>query len=208
MTLTAEDEIFYAFRQIRILSREVALQQMSKSGNAVRESMRSALKSTSTQYMTRVGKKGDAYLRKTSTRVFGQRESHTVDGMTSNPESMESFITSFLMEKSETLVVGGANPRFTPLLRTDGEVVGTGTPVGAVAPASIAILHRMDTGEKNSNYPAHSMLSPDLEGRGFMNAGMLAASGRVRAYLAGGYFQVMRQAQAKHPPEKRIVKLA
>jgi len=207
MIVTSEDEIFYAFRRIRVLSREVALEQMSKAGNAVRKSMRDKLKATSTQYMTRVGDSG-AYLKKGAKRTFGERESHTLDGQESNPSNMSAFITSFLMEKSETLVVGGANPRFTPLLRKDGEVVGTGRPQGAVSPRTIAILHRMDTGIENPLYPTRSKLHEDLDGREFMTAGMLSASGKVKAYLAGGFLQVMKQAQAKDPRELYISRIA
>lgn len=207
MTVTSEDEIFYAFREIRILSREVALEQMSKAGNAVRKSMRSKLESNTTKYMTRVGEVG-AYLKKVPSRRFGERESHTVDNQESNPNNMSAFITNFLMEKSETLVVGGANPRHTPLLRKNGEVVGTGRTQGAVSPRSIAILHRMDTGEENSLYPTRSRLIADTEGRGFMRGGMIAASGTVRAYLAGGFLSVMRQAQAHHLPKKVELRFA
>lgn len=180
---------------------------MSKAGNAVRKSMRSKLESSTTNYLTRVGDKG-AYLQKVPSRSLGGRESHTVDNQESNPSNMSAFITNFLMEKSETLVVGGANPRHTPLLRENGEVVGTGKTQGAVSPRSIAILHRMDTGEENSLYPTRSKLMNNVEGRGFMKNGMVAASGKVRAYLAGGFLTVMRQAQATHIPKKVELRLA
>lgn len=200
MIVTSEDGILHAFNQIKVLSREVAYEQMSKAGNAVRVSMRSALESKATSFVTRVGKNG-AYLERTSTRNLGGRESTTQDGLASDPSNMSAFINSFLMEKSGTLVVGGAHPRFTPLLRKNGEVVGTGAPVGAVSPRTIAILHRMDTGVENSDYPQHSKLAQDVKGRHFMTEGMSRASGKVRAYLAGGFLSVMRQAHATHPVE-------
>ena len=200
MTVTSEDGIFHAFRQIEILSREVAFEQMSKAGNAVRESMRSALVGNTTFVVTRVGKNGP-FLQRTSGRNLGMRESTTQDNLVSSTPQMSQFITSFLMEKSGTLVVGGANPGFTPLLRRNGEVVGTGRYQSAVSPTTIAILHRMDTGEMNSQYPRHSKLTDDFTPRHFMTIGMATASGKVKAYLAGGFLRVMREAHRVHPVE-------
>ncbi len=180
---------------------------MSKAGNAVRVAMRSALVANSTHMVTRVGKNG-AYLERTAARTFGHRESTTQDNLESNPPQMSQFTTNFLMEKSGTLVVGGANPAFTPLLRENGEVIGTGAYQSAVSPTTIAILHRMDTGKMNGDYPKHSMLTENVKGRNFMNEGMARASGQVKAYLAGGFLRVMREAHRVHPVEVITRKIA
>jgi len=174
------------------IAREVAMEQLSKSGNAVREGMRNALKSNGANYITRVGANGPYLERVTGGRQYGLRESHTQDLQDSNPPSMANMITSFLMEKSQTLVVGGMNPRFTPLLRRDGKVVGTGSSVPAVGAQTAAILHRMDTGKQLADYPTRSMLTDNVEPRGFMLAGITKTRGKVQGYLSRGYTEAVK----------------
>ena len=193
MRTLVNDEIYSSFRVLLFVSREVAMQQMSKSGNAVREGMRNALKSNGSNYVTRVGANGPYLERVIGGRQYGLRESHTQDLQNSNPPSMANMITSFLMEKSQTLVVGGMNPRFRPLLRQDGKVVGTGATVSAVGARTAAILHRMDTGEELADYPTRSMLTENAEPRNFMLTGIRSANGKVREYLNRGYTEAVKK---------------
>lgn len=194
MRAIVDDQIAGSFSILRFIAREVAMEQMSKAGNAVREGMRNAMKSEGTNYITRVGENGPYPEKVDNGRQYGLRESHTQDGVDSNPPSMANMIISFLMEKSGTLVVGGMNPRFRPLLRKDGEVVGTGSAQPAVGARTAAILHRMDTGERLSDYPVRSMLYGKAEPRDFMSEGISRSEGKVRGYLTRGFDEVTKNA--------------
>lgn len=197
MRAIIDDGIIASFRVLSVVAREVAMEQMSKSGIAVQKSMRKALSSNGSNYITRVGANGPYLEKVVGGRQYGLRESHTQDNVDSNPPSMGSMLTSFLMEKSQTLVVGGMNPRFRPLLRKNGKVVGLGSAVPAVGARTAAILHRMDTGEQLADYPIRSMLTPDAEPRGFMLKGIRNASGNVRAYLSSGFSEASSKAVNK-----------
>lgn len=207
MKALVDDQIQGSFKILAFIAREVAMEQMSKSGNVIRERMRSSMRSEGTNYITRVGKNGPYLEKIEGGRQYGLRESHTQDEVESNPSSMANMISSFLMEKSNTLVVGGMNPRFRPLLRRDGEVVGTGKAQAAVGPRTAAILYRMDTGVLLSDYPTRSMLSPDAKPRGFMSRGIERAEGDVRNYLTKGFDSVTAKAinQADIKIIKRVI---
>lgn len=196
MIASSRSNFPYAFRILKTISREVMMQQMSKAGNEVRKNTRSSMKSHGSFYITRVGKHG-AYLQKTSGRQFGLRESHKVDGEASSPNSVASMIDSFLMVKSETLVVGGMHPKFRPVLREDGEVKGLGDPVSAVGARTAAILHRMDTGKELPDYPVGSRLYDEIEGRQFMKHGINRSMGEVQTILEAGYVNVSERAVNK-----------
>ena len=192
MIVTSHDEIHHAFKLLGVVSHEVMMEQLSKAGRSVKDEMRSSLASTTTRFKTRVGVNG-AYLEDGYSREFGLRESMTQDNTDSNPKSMEFAINSFLMEKSSTLVVGGAHPTFTPLKRVDGEVVGTAGRVGKVGRQTIAIIDRMDTGAERGEYPTRSKLGK-LTPRNFMTSGILNSSGSVQSYLNEGWVSVMGRA--------------
>ncbi len=192
MILTSRDGIANSFHLLGVTAHEVMMEQLSKAGNSVQAGMRSSMKSTGTKFVTRVGKNG-AYLEEVSGRQFGLRESMTQDGKSASPKSMDFAINSFLMEKSDTLVVGGAHPTFTPLKRRDGEIVGTFGRVGKVGTETIAIIDRMDTGKERGDYPTRSKLG-NLKPRKFMAGGISKSSGSVRSSLEDGWVSVMGRA--------------
>lgn len=192
MILTSHDGIAGSFRQLGITAREVMMEQLSKAGNDVQTGMRTSMRSLTTKYKTRVGLQG-AYLKVVGSREFGLRESMTVDNKVMSPKSMDFAINSFLMEKSDTLVVGGANPAFIPLKRRNGEVVGSLGRVGKVGRQTIAIIDRMDTGEERGEYPIRTQLG-NMKGRNFMANGVSRASGSVRSRLSAGWVSVMGKA--------------
>ena len=195
MILTSHDGIANSFRQLGITAHEVMMEQLSKAGSDVKDSMRTSMKSTDTIYKTRVGKNG-AYLQEGGERQFGLRESMTQDNTDAIPKSMDFAINSFLMEKSNTLVVGGAHPTFTAIKRRDGEIVGTFGRVGKVGRQTIAIIDRMDTGQERGEYPTRSKLG-DLKARNFMADGVNSASGSVSSRLESGWVSVMGRAVNK-----------
>ncbi len=198
-----EDEILGAFKQIGEISYQVQMEQMSKAGYYVQTAMRNALTSNRASSVTRVNSSGTAYLEGNHNLPLGVRQSMQRDEEPGTPENMESYIGSFLMEKHETLVVGGAFPTFRPTLREEGRVVGIGTEVTGVAQKTISILHRMDTGEENSYYDKSTQLA-DIPpgGYNFMNEGKSKSANKVRALLTEGFFKVYRQAEKHYKKEK------
>ncbi len=199
-----EDEILGSFKLLEDMSYQVAMEQMSKAGMAVAFAMRSSMEQIPAHSVTRVGKGGKAYLEKGSSLPLGVRQSLQRDQEESSPSSMSSFINSFLMEKHGTLVVGGAHPGFRPTLRDKGKVVGKGGYVKGVSQKTVAILHRMDTGEENQYYPQDSKLAEIDHGYGFMNQGKARSAGKVRALLTEGFFRVYRSAEKGIKPKKVI----
>ena len=183
-----------AFNMLKPLGREIAYEQMSKSGEAVKKSMRSSMKSKFAHMTTRVGVNG-AYLQHTPKVQFGHRESMKVDSQDATPDHMEHMINSFMMEKSGTLAVGGMNPRFRPTIRRDGEIVGVGSPVGAVGKETAAILHRMDEGKIIDGYNESTRLYDGDIGRHYARSGINRAMAQVQAYLTQGFSQVFVKVQ-------------
>jgi hypothetical protein len=180
------------------------MEQLSKSGNAVRESMRSSLRANQTSSLVRVSKRGNAYIQTEGSREYGLRSPHSFSGLR-GAKSMANFITSFLMEETGTLIVGGANPRFIPILRRGGKVVGRGSPQQAVSAKAIAILHRMDTGKKNADYDETTELNPNARPRNFMMTGIRVSKGKVDNYLKEGYISLVDKSIRKNRPKIRKV---
>ena len=111
-------------------------------------------------------------------RELGLRISHKT-GAIENPDSMSHMITSNLMEKSMTVVVGSRHKSFIPNLRKDGIVFGKGKRVNAVSKKTHAILHKMNFGgsledqlEDYGRNPENSIFkNPRYVGYDFMNEG-------------------------------------
>ena len=199
-TVIEGDDMYESFEIQAHYAPEVLLEQMSKAGNAVKVAMRAALTSSKIHTVTRSGIKGN-YLAPSSPRPFGQRES-LKDGSDSNPSNMKSFVTSFLMESSKTLVVGGRHRAFRPIVREDGEIKGFGTEVGSVSKATYAILNRMNTGQENSHYPTRSKLSKKNIGTGWAKVGVIASHGKVQEYMDKGLLKTFETALNNNPPKK------
>jgi hypothetical protein len=142
--------------EIANLSRGVALESLSVAGSKIRDSARAEFERSEghrwfQQILNKsVGKLGNRriYQSKDSYKLFGLRTSYKT-GQLSNPPSMKSFITSYLMDKSLTVVVGGMHPKFKPIIYRDGKVKGTLPSVAGVSKRSHAILHKLNYGEQN-----------------------------------------------------------
>lgn len=155
---------------------------------------RNKMKSYSHHWFRKKYKDGEVkpYYAKSSTKQLGLRISNKT-GKIDDPRSMSNFITSFLMEKSETLIVGGTHRRFRPLMRRNGEVVGYMPPVGGVSRETQAIINKMDTGRFNSYYRDSGFTdNPKYVTRPFMVSGFNSASGKIRATLASEYIKIIR----------------
>lgn len=193
--LVSESNFADAFKMLRVLGIGVMMQQMGHAGNVVKESIRGEMNTSyGTLYKTRVSKDGKPYLIKGSLRRFGLRESMTIDNQSMSPDSMDAMIQSFLMEKSQTLVVNGMMKRHTPTRYKDGKKVGFEKPVGAVGGRTYAILNRMDTGEYIDGYDFKSRLSKKNIGRRYAKKGISKAMPKVNYILLREYEDIAKKA--------------
>jgi len=118
---------------------------------------------------------------------------------------MASMITSFISEPKATVVVNGMHPRFTPLKRRNGVVVGTMPPVNAVSPETHAILIRLNSGQTIDRYPSRSRLSNKIKPSWFVSNGISASSSSVRRRLTDGYEMALKKAPIKHKRIKEVI---
>jgi len=188
-------DLFEDFSNYIEFAPQVALEMMSKSGNEVREKQRAALTSTYTNTMTYVTN-GIKHLAKSlSPLPFGHREQ---DNTTASPSSMASFINSYLMEESMTLIVNGKHGTFYPVMREKGEVVGVGSPIGAVGKKTHAILQRMNDDSIIDGYPTKDRLSKKNIGTHYASLGNSNAQGKVNEYLLVLYSQTLELVMQSH----------
>lgn len=132
------------------LSREVAFEQMSKIGNRVRENAGKRMRSKQHNWhQESVNGKLHPYYDKSFTKQLGKRTEK--DGSVSKTSSMSSMISSFLMEKHGTLVVGGRSPGHHAIKRLNGKIIGTIYSPG-VGKFTQSIIHKLDTGERNKHH--------------------------------------------------------
>jgi len=164
------------------------------------------------------------YLSKSKSKELGRRTK--VDGSVENPASMENMISSFLMEKSGVLLVGGRNKAFTPIKRRDGKIVGVEKRQGAITKHTQSIIHKLDTGERNNHHGwlwngsiekksmAGGFTSTGLhgrrfKGRNFMRAGFRASTSYMKSQLTTAYEKTVGRAvnkvQVNLKPSKRVV---
>ena len=193
MIIESLDGISGAFIQIKETSREAAYEVMSKAGNYVKEGARSKMKSYSHHWFRKKYKDGVVrpYYSRGSTKQLGIRIANDT-GKKDNPKSMSSFITSFLMEKSGTVIVGGTHKAFYPILRDNAKIVGIGRRVGGVSRATQAILNKMDTGKFNSYYRDSGYTkNPKYITRPFMLSGFMSAQGKVRSTLETEFTKII-----------------
>lgn len=198
MIIESLDGISKSFTIIQASSREVAMEVMSKAGHYAMMGARSKMKSYSHHWFRKLYKDGVVrpYYAKTATKQLGLRVDKR--GKIDSPRSMSNFITSFLMEKSETVIVGGTHRRFRPIMRRNGKVVGFAGTVGGVSRASQAILNKLDTGTFNSYYRDSGFAkNPKYVTRPFMVAGFNSAEPKIRATLTTEYIKIVKQALAR-----------
>jgi len=211
MIVTSLDEISPSFGELKETVREVAMEVMSKAGNYAREGARDAMKSYSHHWFRKKYKDGEVkpYYSKTSTKKLGLRISNR-GGRIDNPRSMSNLITSFLMEKSETLIVGGTHKGFRPLKRDKGQVVGYSTYVKGVSRQSQSIINKMDTGELTSYYKKlpTEFKNAKYVTRPFMKIGFDSAEGKIKTTLTSEYIKIFNSALHKQKVQVKVRKIA
>jgi hypothetical protein len=208
MIITSLDGISNSFTVIQTSAREVAMEVMSKAGHYAQTGARNKMKTYSHRWFRKAYEDGIVrpYYSRTETKELGLRVNK--NGDPDSPKSMANFITSFLMEKSETLIVGGTHKRFRPLKRREGKVVGYAGVVGGVSRATQAILNKMDTGTFNQYYvDSGEYKNPNYETRPFMVEGFRSAEPKIRATLTTEYIKIVKQAlgREKVPVIKRRI---
>ena len=200
---------------IRTVSQEVAFEQMSKIGAKVKKNAVKRMKSSSNRHhwlQKSVGGMLVPYYDKTKTKEFGQRTRPS--GKVDNPSSMSNMISSFLMEASGVLIVGGRNKTFTPIKRVDGEKVGVEDTQNTITAHTQSIIHKLDTGERNS---AHRWLNGQgkyfenwkFKGRHFMKKAFWESTPYMKQELSNAYVKTVGRAvnkvTVKLKPSKRTV---
>lgn len=206
---------------IRNVSREVAFEHMSKIGNKVRVNAGKKMQQQRHRHswLQKKTKKGNRspYYSKTEQKNLGQRTKP--DGSTDNPASMKNMISSFLMETSGVLIVGGKSPSHYPIKRKDGEIVGVMDRQAPITAQTQSIIHKLDSGERNKNH-GWGHLGRDIDsmpnfanarykGRRFMMDGFNKSIPYMKQELTSGYEKTVGRAvnkvKVKLKPSKRVV---
>jgi hypothetical protein len=202
---------------IRVTSKDVAYEQMSKIGDHTRKRAKDRMGYTRHNWLQKPkGGRLTPYLSKTKTKILGQRT--TRDGSVDNPKSMGNMISSNLMEESGTLIVGGRNKRKKVIYRRDGKIVGTGI-LPTITRHAQSIIHKLDTGERNEAHgwgstgskkkSMEGFKNADYRARGFMLSGFRDATPYMQTALTSRYEEIVGRAVnkvvVKLKPSKRVV---
>lgn len=205
---------------IALVSRDVAFEQMSKIGNAIRRNVGNRMVNPRNkhhwfQVASRNGKRSPRYY-PTKLKELGLRTN--LDGSTASPDSMRNMITSNLMEESGLLVVGGRNKRKKVTYRRDGQIVGSGA-IPAITKHTQSIIHKLDEGERNEYHgwgstginkqSMHGFRNARYRKTGFMNQGFKDAIPYMKQELTTGYEKTVGRAvnrvQVNLKPSRRVV---
>lgn len=134
-------------------SKLAVIEQSSKAGNKVRESVRSEFRNQTTEW-SKEYKDGKFHAFKKKSKL-GIRMSHGYRGKAGsidNPASMESMITSFTNQTTGTTVIMGGHKAFKPMMINDGKITGYGQRVGAITRRTVGILEKLNSGETSASY--------------------------------------------------------
>lgn len=205
---------------ISLVSRDVAFEQMSKIGNAIRKNTGNRMRSPRNrhhwlQVRTKNGKRRPLY-DPNKTKELGFRTK--LDGSVASPDSMSNMISSNLMEESGVLVVGGRNARKRVNIRRDGKVVGSQT-LPAITKHTQSIINKLDMGERNRYHGWGSGGNLKESMPNFRNASYRAAHFMAKGFaeslpymkqeLTSGYEKTVGRAvnrvQVRIKPEVRTV---
>jgi len=175
--------------KIASISYGLGLDALDQAGIELRNQTRRAFSmSGSHNWTAKIGKNGKRTIVKSGRQVFGKRLSHKTTKDFS-PNNMKSFITSYLMERSLTMVVAGNHPNFRPKMRRNGKVVGSLRKVSGVTESTSAILQKLnDGGSTNEAYDKLTRSGKSMRGfkdakyrpRRFIQKGRAMAMPKVR----------------------------
>lgn len=182
---------------IGVISKEAMIEQSSKAGDKARKAVRGAFLSSTTEW-TQDYENGRRIIRqqKGYAHILGWRISHKDKGGFADPKNMANFITSFTHKTTGTTVVAGTHPAFRPDIIRDGKVVGTLPRVKGISKQTLAILEKLDRGDRLGRFSSQGFLRwrtkeggessksiPNFEGtwkaRHFIRKGWSAVQGQV-----------------------------
>lgn len=193
--LTIYDGATPMLDKIASVSYGLALDVLDQAGQKVRKAKRKALKSTSHGWDMKISKNGKRYITYDSKKkkITGGRKYHK-DGNAGKPESMANFVTSYLMERNMTVVIGGMHPTHTPKTRRNGKVVGYQAKQKGITEKTYAILEKLDTGVISDDYKRlvrkKSMprfKNAKYKARNWSSKGYLASKGEVTNLMTTKY---------------------
>lgn len=174
--------------QIYLMSREAALEVLSKSGNYIRKAERNAMTSFYHQWQNEmVNGKRRVWKSREASRVLGARTaiSSARSYVTPKTANMSAFITSYLDEKNLLVVVGGRHKQVRQSIRRDGEVVGSTTLYG-VSRSTHGILEKLALGRRTADYKRYSrpgswpnFANASYVARDFVTPGIAAAGAEI-----------------------------
>jgi len=181
----------------------VAWEALSKSGSLVRESSRAAMKAQRHNWVKYLDKKGKVRFHpsKDKTKQLGLRQSE-INALVINPNSMAAMINSYLMEKHNTVIVGGRMRRFQPLKIDNGEIKGRLPAVSGVSKSTYALLDKMESGKLTGDYKTYfGNKDKEVTEWGFMKKGIASSAGGVNAIFANEYSKMLNRALANRHRE-------
>ena len=209
---------------IQEISREVAFEKFSKIGDKVRKNAGNSMEQSRHRHgwLNREGENGQRihYWSDSKKKNLGARTNP--DGSLTNPVSMRNMIKSRLYEGSGKLIVGGKHKAFTPVLRRDGEIVGVRERQSGVGNKTMAIIHKLDTGERayghgwnvDGSYETESMdrfkrngAEPKFKGRFFMLDGFSKSIPYMNSELEDGYKMTVGRAMNKQEPKLKYKRI-
>ena len=101
------DGVTPLLQEIQIRSREMALEALSVAGSKVQKEARAAMATKRTPWTHGISEStGRRRIYKDGSNPVGRRRSHST-GDILDPKSMSSMLTSYLMDKKLTVVIGG-----------------------------------------------------------------------------------------------------
>lgn len=197
MRYEIEDNTREKLEAIRLIAPEMAKELASKAGFEVQRAMQTHMRQSKHHWFAKPSKGGirTPYKDMSKTKELGRRTNRDATNAT-NPESMANFITNYFDEKNSLVVVGGTHRTFTPQIRKNGKIIGTGKSVKGVGKHSASILHKLDTGERNehhgwwngSSIGSESMIEGAIfRGRGFKRQGINDTRGYVNRMITSEY---------------------
>ncbi|WBC28538.1 hypothetical protein TPMD03_63 [Thiohalocapsa phage LS06-2018-MD03] len=199
------DKTIPLIEEIMKLSYTVALESLSASGSYIRESARQSLDSKQHHWFQTIsGGKRKIFKDLGNLRQLGLRLNYETGGA-GNPKSMSNLINSYLDKKALTVVIGGKHPTFRPDIYRDGKYKGKYTKkIDGVGKDAFAILHKLNTGERNSDHTwsgsrksMKGFENAQYKGYNFMEEGANASKGLVLESMTKRYNKILHKATSR-----------
>jgi hypothetical protein len=185
--------------QLAIANKELAIDALYQSGIVLRTNTRDAFRMAHTEYTQYINKNGKKRWKK-GIGNFGDRIN--LEKRSHKPTSMENLITSFVMERQMTLVVGGMHKRAVgdnaQWIMRGGKRIGKSNFTHGVGKGSYAILDKLNSGDTSGSeyqdvqaqYRArgHSVFEQNgqrmrFKPRNFIEQGRVMSMGKIKEIM-------------------------